>query len=208
MQVCSLNYIASPFFFFFFLIDHPGSYLRRIPIRCDWDVRAESLPYADETFDTVVDTFGLCSFYDPVKALQEMARVCKRDGRILLLEHGRNPAIPEIYRDPDAQDAQAPATADNLSLQSSFTLLDSFVTPSIGSESRTISLWERLSAPFINLKLDKTAVSHAQTWGCWYNRDIQGIVLASGLRIVYEESAHFGTTRIYILERPSDSSLS
>lgn len=37
-----------------------------------------------------VDTFGLCSFEDPVKALKEMSRVCKEDGQILLLEHGRS----------------------------------------------------------------------------------------------------------------------
>jgi len=37
-----------------------------------------------------VDTFGLCSFDDPVKALNEMRRVCKDDGQILLLEHGRS----------------------------------------------------------------------------------------------------------------------
>ena len=28
--------------------------------------------YPDETFDTVIDTFGLCSFSDPVAALKEM----------------------------------------------------------------------------------------------------------------------------------------
>ncbi len=43
-------------------------------------------------FDTVVDTFGLCSYDDPVRVLQEMARVCKPDGKILLLEHGRSKA--------------------------------------------------------------------------------------------------------------------
>jgi hypothetical protein len=37
-----------------------------------------------------VDTFGLCSFEDPVAALQEMERVAKDDGQILLLEHGRS----------------------------------------------------------------------------------------------------------------------
>lgn len=46
--------------------------------------------YPDEMFDTVIDTFGLCSFDDPVAALREMQRVCKKDGgRILLIEHGR-----------------------------------------------------------------------------------------------------------------------
>lgn len=48
----------------------------------------KSLP--DQAFDTVVDTFGLCSFNDPVASLQEMARVCKPDGKVILLEHGRS----------------------------------------------------------------------------------------------------------------------
>jgi methyltransferase OMS1 len=46
--------------------------------------------YPDNSFDTVVDTFGLCSFDDPVKVLKELQRVCKPDGKILLLEHGRS----------------------------------------------------------------------------------------------------------------------
>jgi SAM-dependent methyltransferase len=36
-----------------------------------------------------VDTFGLCSFEDPAAALQEMERVTKDGGEILLIEHGR-----------------------------------------------------------------------------------------------------------------------
>jgi methyltransferase OMS1 len=42
------------------------------------------------SMDTVVDTFGLCSYEDPVRALREMARVCKPQGAVLLLEHGRS----------------------------------------------------------------------------------------------------------------------
>jgi len=45
--------------------------------------------FATSTFDTVVDAFGLCSHEDPVQVLREISRVCKPDGRILLLEHGR-----------------------------------------------------------------------------------------------------------------------
>jgi len=51
---------------------------------------AEALEFADNTFDTVISTLSTCSFYDPVKALQEMRRVCKPDGKILLIEHGRS----------------------------------------------------------------------------------------------------------------------
>ena len=47
-----------------------------------------SLDFESEKFDTVVDTFGLCSVKDPVKVLEELKRVTKPDGKILLLEHG------------------------------------------------------------------------------------------------------------------------
>ena len=50
----------------------------------------EKLAFPDQTFDTVVDTLGLCTFPDPVAALREMARVCRPDGRLLFLEHGRS----------------------------------------------------------------------------------------------------------------------
>jgi len=50
----------------------------------------ETLAFRDHSFDTVVDTLTLCTFPDPVAALHEMARVCRQEGRILLLEHGRS----------------------------------------------------------------------------------------------------------------------
>jgi ubiquinone/menaquinone biosynthesis C-methylase UbiE len=50
----------------------------------------ESLEFPDQTFNTVVSTLTLCTFTEPVGALKEMARVCRPDGRILLLEHGRS----------------------------------------------------------------------------------------------------------------------
>ena len=51
---------------------------------------AQRLPFKAGSFDTVVDTLCLCTYPNPVKALQEMKRVCKRDGQILLLEHGES----------------------------------------------------------------------------------------------------------------------
>jgi methyltransferase OMS1, mitochondrial len=60
----------------------------------------------NDAFDTVVDTFGLCSYNDPVKVLNEMARVCKKkNGKILLLEHGRSKTWDFIsqYLDENAE---------------------------------------------------------------------------------------------------------
>ena len=51
---------------------------------------AEALDFSDNAFDTVISALSTCSFYDPIKALQEMRRVCKPNGRILLIEHGRS----------------------------------------------------------------------------------------------------------------------
>lgn len=51
---------------------------------------AEALPFADETFDTVVSSLSTCTFPDPVAALKQMARVCRPTGNVLLLEHGRS----------------------------------------------------------------------------------------------------------------------
>lgn len=43
---------------------------------------AEALPFADNYFDTVIDTFGLCSVDNAHAAMQEMVRVCKPGGKV------------------------------------------------------------------------------------------------------------------------------
>lgn len=53
--------------------------------RCRWQVTlavadAGKIPLPDNLFDTVVDTFGLCSFEKPDEALREMSRCCKPGG--------------------------------------------------------------------------------------------------------------------------------
>lgn len=48
---------------------------------------AERLPFADETFDTVVSTLVLCTVSDPARAISELARVLRPEGRLLFCEH-------------------------------------------------------------------------------------------------------------------------
>ena len=48
---------------------------------------AEELPFEDESFDTVVATFVMCTVPEPRLALDEIARVLRPGGRYLFLEH-------------------------------------------------------------------------------------------------------------------------
>ncbi|WP_134670408.1 MULTISPECIES: class I SAM-dependent methyltransferase [unclassified Amycolatopsis] len=48
---------------------------------------AQSLPFPDSTFDTVVCTLGLCGVTDERGAIAEMHRVLRPGGRLLLLDH-------------------------------------------------------------------------------------------------------------------------
>ena len=50
---------------------------------------AEVLPFADASFDCVVATLVFCSVGDPQRGLQEIRRVLKPGGTLLLLEHIR-----------------------------------------------------------------------------------------------------------------------
>jgi ubiquinone/menaquinone biosynthesis C-methylase UbiE len=52
---------------------------------------AAAIPVADQTVDTVVMTWTLCSIPDPLAALREMRRVLKPDGRLRFVEHGLSP---------------------------------------------------------------------------------------------------------------------
>lgn len=55
------------------------------------DAGAEALPLADDSVDTAVLTFTLCSIPDPGPALAEIRRVLKPEGRLLFCEHGLAP---------------------------------------------------------------------------------------------------------------------
>ncbi|QCG93517.1 methyltransferase domain-containing protein [Azospirillum sp. TSA2s] len=58
---------------------------------------AERLPFEDDSFDTVVVTWSLCSIPDPSAALREARRVLKPAGELRFVEHGLAPA-PAVRR--------------------------------------------------------------------------------------------------------------
>jgi ubiquinone/menaquinone biosynthesis C-methylase UbiE len=80
------------------------AHLARVPIEV-FDDRAEELPFPDNTFDRVIGTLVLCTIPDPLRALQEMRRVCKPNGELLFFEHVRM-AHPVLGR---MQDWMTPA---------------------------------------------------------------------------------------------------
>jgi ubiquinone/menaquinone biosynthesis C-methylase UbiE len=63
----------------------------------DVDLRigdAQALEFEDQSFDTVIITFGLCTIPDDRAAVTEAHRVLRPDGRLVLLEHVRSPSLP------------------------------------------------------------------------------------------------------------------
>ena len=64
-----------------------GDLGRRIML-CEGDALA--LPFGDETFDTVVSTYAMCSVPDERRAIEEMKRVLRAGGRLILVDHVRS----------------------------------------------------------------------------------------------------------------------
>lgn len=63
-----------------------------------WVGDVQDLNIPDNTFDTVVSTCVFCSVPDPVLGLQEVRRVLKPGGRLLMIEHVRSeqPLVGEV----------------------------------------------------------------------------------------------------------------
>ncbi len=58
------------------------------------------LPFSDKSFDIVSISFGIRNVADPLKGLNEMARVLKPGGRLVILEFGQiqNPVLGKLYQ--------------------------------------------------------------------------------------------------------------
>ncbi|MER6736417.1 class I SAM-dependent methyltransferase [Streptomyces puniciscabiei] len=64
--------------------DRAAALGREIELR---EGQAHAMPFADDSFDTVVCTLGLCSVPDERPVIAEMYRVLRPGGRLLLLDH-------------------------------------------------------------------------------------------------------------------------
>lgn len=71
---------------------------RKVPIPAHLlEGSAEALPLDAHSVDSIVVTWTLCSVPDVHRALSELRRVLKREGRLLFVEHGRSPD-PDVSR--------------------------------------------------------------------------------------------------------------
>jgi|1186.fasta_scaffold10376_2 ubiquinone/menaquinone biosynthesis C-methylase UbiE len=83
----------------------------------DIDLRqgdAQALELPDDSFDTVVITFALCTIPDDRAAVREARRVLRPGGRLILLEHVRSPVLPVRAAQRLLQPLSLRFEADNL----------------------------------------------------------------------------------------------
>jgi ubiquinone/menaquinone biosynthesis C-methylase UbiE len=79
-------------------IDFSGKMLEKAKNRADKlkkdvtliQMDVQNLTFPDNSFDYIFTTCVFCSVPDPVKGLSEIRRVCKPDGRIIMIEHVRS----------------------------------------------------------------------------------------------------------------------
>jgi len=54
------------------------------------EMDAQNMTFNDNTFDSVYTSCVFCSVPDPIKGLKEIRRVCKNNGKIIMIEHVRS----------------------------------------------------------------------------------------------------------------------
>jgi SAM-dependent methyltransferase len=72
---------------------------------------AEKLPFEDHRFDAIISTFGVMFVRDPQAAAAELARVCRKGGRIGLATWTADGTIADFFKvmQPYMPEPQAPA---------------------------------------------------------------------------------------------------
>ena len=69
-----------------------GERARALPFPVEFvGLPGEQIPLDDQSVDSVLVTYALCTIPDPVKALEGMRRVLKPGGKLIFCEHGAAP---------------------------------------------------------------------------------------------------------------------
>ncbi|WP_164670830.1 class I SAM-dependent methyltransferase [Virgibacillus doumboii] len=66
---------------------------KQTALACKLDIKllqkdVEELQFEDDSFDCIVSTLTMCGYPNPVTVLNNFNNWCKKDGRVLLMEHG------------------------------------------------------------------------------------------------------------------------
>jgi ubiquinone/menaquinone biosynthesis C-methylase UbiE len=81
------------------LLDHARDRAKADGLAIEFrEADAEALPFADESFDAVVSTFGVMFTPDQDRAAAEMLRVCKRGGKIGLANWTPEGFIGQLFK--------------------------------------------------------------------------------------------------------------
>ena len=130
-------------------------------------------------FDTIVQTMGLCSTSDPVGLLRRLGELCKKP---------TSKGMAQTGKEKVAQDRGVGGKHWKEAVKS--------MDEGEDYDGGRILLLEhgRGYYDWLNNMLDGLAFSHADHYGCWWNRDIGAIVEKSGLEVEYMKRYHWGTT--------------
>lgn len=128
---------------------------------------AEALPFDDDSFDAVVCQFGLMFFADPVKALAEMGRVLRANGRLTV-------AVWDVVENIPGYALMAEMIRRMFGEEPANGLLFPF---SLGEQQRLLSLFQQAGFPQVELT---TGVEMARfdSLYAWLHTEIRGWVLA------------------------------
>ena len=121
-----------------------------------------------EGYDTIVQTMGVCSMTDAVAGLRRLGELVKKPKR--------RPETSEASEDDKSYGKKEKRRQQD--------------------DGGRILLLEhgRGYYDWMNRLLDGLAASHADHYGCWWNRDVEAIVKESGLEIESIRRYHLGTT--------------
>jgi ubiquinone/menaquinone biosynthesis C-methylase UbiE len=120
---------------------------------------AESLPFADNTFDATVSRLGAMFFPDPVAAAREMLRVTKPEGRLCFVVWGTSDRNPYSYAILNVLSRHVEAPAEDPDAPGAFRFAEPGKLARVLSEAGATNVRERE----LSFRM-KAPISAAQFW--------------------------------------------